>query len=197
MRVLGLIPARGGSKRLPRKNILPCFGKPLIAWTIEAANKSRLITETWVSTEDMEIGRVALDYGSKVLHRPKGLAQDDTTTEAVIEHALSMLPDFDWICLLQATSPTRTHEDIDRCVEAAIQHGQPVFSSTDSRQPNGAIYVWKGGTSFEDAKKIAFLRALHCIDIDTSNDFVAAAQVLEKQSNNTIRSPSKDWWLNV
>lgn len=79
-----LITARGGSKGLKRKNILPFFGKPLIAWSIEAAIKSKHVDECYVSTEDKEIAMIAKTFGAKIIDRPQNLALDDSTSEQVI-----------------------------------------------------------------------------------------------------------------
>lgn len=78
--ILALIPARGGSKGLPRKNMKPLLGKPLIAWTIEQAKKSKYIDKIVVSTEDKEIGEIAIKYGIDVIKRPEELAKDETPT---------------------------------------------------------------------------------------------------------------------
>ena len=200
MKVLGLIPARGGSKRLKNKNILWCFGKPLIAWTIEAAQKSALITEYWVTTEDANIAKISRDFGAQVIDRPPELAKDDTPTEAAVNHALTQLVGFDWICLLQPTSPTRTAEAIDRCLELAIKYDKPVFSTNDQRTSNGAIYIWKADSSLSEAQKGgAIWFPLHCIDINTGLDFAAAADALNlahcEQASAGIRP--KEWWMNV
>ena len=88
-RFLGLIPARGGSKRIPRKNLVPVAGKPLLAWTIDAARASRRLDRLVLSTDDEEIAGVARDYGADVpFVRPKRLAQDETPDLPVFEHAL-------------------------------------------------------------------------------------------------------------
>ena len=117
MRILALIPARGGSKGIPRKNIKSIAGKPLIAWTIEAALRSRLIGGVVVSTEDEEIADVARQRGAQVpFRRPAELARDDTPGIDPVLHALEQLPDFDAVLLLQPTSPLRTTEDIDACI---------------------------------------------------------------------------------
>jgi len=123
-RVLGLIPARGGSKGLPRKNILEVGGKPLIAWTIDAACKSRFIDRLVLSSEDAEIAEVARRYGCDVpFVRPADLATDSVSAIEVALHAIRELPDFDYLVLLQPTSPLRTAEDIDGCIERAIRYG--------------------------------------------------------------------------
>lgn len=120
-KVLAIIPARGGSKGIPRKNIIDVAGKPLIAWTIEAAKKSKYIDRLVLSSDDDEIIRVAAQWGCDVpFKRPAYLAKDDTPGIEPVLHALSMLPTFDYIVLLQPTSPLRRVEDIDGCIENCI-----------------------------------------------------------------------------
>ena len=117
-RVLGLIPARGGSKRLPRKNVLPLAGKPLIAWTIEAALASTYLDRVVLSSDDDEIMEVAHEYGCEVpFRRPASLAADDTPGIDPVLHAVEQLPGFDHVVLLQPTSPLRTTGDIDGAIE--------------------------------------------------------------------------------
>jgi CMP-N-acetylneuraminic acid synthetase len=113
--ILGVIPARGNSKRLPRKNILPVAGKPLIAWTIEAAKRSKLMDTFIISTEDTGIKKISEHYGAKVLDRPKELAKDASTTLEVLQHVLKQYPT-DIIVLLQCTCPIRSKGLIDRCI---------------------------------------------------------------------------------
>ena len=123
MRVLGLIPARGGSKGVPRKNVRLLGGKPLIAPTIEAARRAARVDRVLVSTEDDEIASVARAHGAEVpFLRPDSLAQDDTPMLPVIVHALEATRAAGWapdlLCLLQPTFPFRRPEDIDACIEA-------------------------------------------------------------------------------
>ncbi|QUM77866.1 acylneuraminate cytidylyltransferase family protein [Moritella sp. 24] len=114
---IALITARGGSKGLPRKNILPLNDKPLISWTIQAALNSSCIDEVYVTTEDLEIADISVKYGAKVIPRPNILAQDETSSEPVIAQAINYLSEqnykLDKICLLQPTSPLRTAEHIN------------------------------------------------------------------------------------
>ena len=91
-KVLGLIPARGGSKGVPRKNIREVRGKPLIAWTIEAAKRSKLLDRFVVSTEDPEIAVIARQYGAEVIDRPAELANDAALSIDVVKHVLSLVP---------------------------------------------------------------------------------------------------------
>jgi CMP-N,N'-diacetyllegionaminic acid synthase len=125
--VLGLITARGGSKELPHKNILPIAGKPLIAWTIEAASRCESIHKIVLSTDDDEIARIALEYGAETLFmRPSNLAEDTSDHVMVVIHALEWLAENEglipeYVFLLQPTSPLRTSEDIDNAVELASE----------------------------------------------------------------------------
>jgi CMP-N,N'-diacetyllegionaminic acid synthase len=116
MHVVGLIPARGGSKGIPRKNLAPLGGRPLIAWTIDAALGSAAVSDVVVTTDDPEIARVAAETGAHVLERPEELAQDETPMLPVVEHALSEM-DCDVLVLLQPTSPLRGAIHIDESVE--------------------------------------------------------------------------------
>ena len=120
MKTLALIPARGGSKGIPRKNINMIAGKPLIAWTIEAALASTLLDGVVVSTDNAEIAEVALRYGAQVpFLRPAELARDETPGVEPVLHALQQLPDYDAVLLLQPTSPLRSSADIDACLALA------------------------------------------------------------------------------
>lgn len=114
--ILAVIPARGGSKGLAGKNILPLAGRPLIAWSIDAARDSRLIDRFLVSTEDKEIAAVARQEGAEVLPRPPELAADDTTTVAVLQHVLEEVP-ADVVVLLQPTSPVRVEGIVDQAIQ--------------------------------------------------------------------------------
>jgi CMP-N,N'-diacetyllegionaminic acid synthase len=112
--LLALIPARGGSKGIPRKNIKPLAGKPLIGWTIDAAKQVSCVDRIVVTTEDEEIAAVARAFGAEVpFMRPPDLATDETPGIEPVLHALKRLPDYEWVLLLQPTSPLRTHRDIE------------------------------------------------------------------------------------
>lgn len=122
MRVLGLIPARGGSRGVPRKNVRSLGGKPLIGYTIEAAREARRIDRVIVSTEDAEIASVARALGAEVpFERPSELARDETPMLPVIAHAIDAMARSGWapdaVCLLQPTYPFRSAPEIDACIE--------------------------------------------------------------------------------
>lgn len=126
MKILALIPARGGSKGVPGKNIKLLGGKPLLAYTSEIALQSKYLTEIIVSTEDQEIRNVAENLGIKVpFKRPAELAQDTTPTIDAIVHALKWYEKqnvfFDAVCLLQVTSPFRTIAFLDKAIEKFIE----------------------------------------------------------------------------
>lgn len=120
--ILAIIPARGGSKAVPRKNIRLVGNKPLIAWTIEEAKKSKYIDRLILSSEDKEIIQVAKDWGCEVpFIRPAHLSEDSTPGMEPVLHALSALPDYDFVILLQPTSPLRRAEDMDGCIEECVR----------------------------------------------------------------------------
>lgn len=127
-RILALIPARGGSKGVPGKNIKDLNGKPLIAWTIEAARKSRYIDKVAVSTDYEAIARVAVKYGAAApFKRPGKLANDNAKMIDVISHCIRFFQNtgdiYNIIILLQPTSPLRSARDIDKAIEFFIEKG--------------------------------------------------------------------------
>jgi CMP-N-acetylneuraminic acid synthetase len=122
MRVLGLVPARGGSKGVSGKNTRLLCGKPLLQYTAEAALAARLLSRVILSTEDEEIVRVGESCGLDVpFIRPAELAEDETPMLPVVQHAVRWLENhgerFDAVCLLQPTNPLRLPEDIDGCIQ--------------------------------------------------------------------------------
>lgn len=119
MKVVSLIPARGGSKRVPRKNIKPLCGKPLIWYAIDASLRS-LVWETWVSTEDPEIKKVAEDFKVQVLDRPEELAKDDISQERVMMHFTEHV-DYDVMILVEPTYPLIQVRDINRAYNTFIR----------------------------------------------------------------------------
>jgi CMP-N-acetylneuraminic acid synthetase len=146
-----MIPARGGSKRLEKKNIVSFCGKPLVAYTIEAALKSHFITRTIVSTEDDEIAEISRSYGAEVLKRPDELAKDETPTNDVILHVLEKLKSTEryiptFLVLLQPTSPLRTTDDIDKAIEQFRQsRNESLISVTQyDHSPYWAFTIKKG-----------------------------------------------------
>ncbi|EMK10350.1 MULTISPECIES: cytidylyltransferase domain-containing protein [Leptospira] len=151
-KILGLIPARGGSKGILRKNIKLIAGKPLIVWTIEAALKSKHLTSIVVSTDDPEIAEIAEQSGASVpFLRPAELATDYSSGIDPVLHALDNLPGFDYVMLLQPTSPLRTSVDIDDCVEFAISKNANSVVSVCEAQEN-PFWMFRLGDSFKMTK---------------------------------------------
>ena len=119
--IIAIIPARGGSKGVPRKNIRLLGNKPLIAYTIEVAKNSKYLKRILVSTEDKEIKQIALEWGAEVIDRPEELAKDETLTIDVLIHVFDYLKSSesfepDLVVVLQPTSPLRIVEDIDESI---------------------------------------------------------------------------------
>jgi len=126
-KILGIIPARGGSKGLPRKNILPLLNKPLVAWTIEQALRSKYLDKVIASTDDQKIVDIARQFGAEApFIRPEELARDDSLTIDVAIHALNYFEqkgnNFDYLALLEPTSPLREMHDIDRSIKKLIDN---------------------------------------------------------------------------
>lgn len=137
-KVIAVIPARGGSKRLPKKNILPLGGKPLIGWTIEAAQISDYVDEIVISTDDKEIANVASQFGIKVPElRPEELSTDTATTQSVLFYTLEKYgKDADIVILLQPTSPFRSANHIDQAIESLVERSAfSVVSVTPCEHP--------------------------------------------------------------
>lgn len=114
---LAIIPARGGSKRLPRKNVLELCGKPLIVWSIEAGLKSKYIDKLIVTSDDEDILSISKKYGASIIKRPEELASDTATTFDAIKHTIDNLEKYDYIVLLQPTSPLRNEKHLDEAIE--------------------------------------------------------------------------------
>lgn len=142
---LAVIPARGGSKSIPLKNIRPLNGIPLLAFTIQAAKRSAYLDRCVVSTDHAEIARVAREYGAEVIERPADLATDQAPTEWALLHALEVLvrdgyrPEF--VVTLEPTSPLRSTELIDRCIAEAIRHPEMdcVMTVAETRKCYGRL----------------------------------------------------------
>jgi N-acylneuraminate cytidylyltransferase/CMP-N,N'-diacetyllegionaminic acid synthase len=126
---LAIIPARGGSKGIPHKNIMDLCGKPLISYSIEEAKKSKYIDYVLVSTDDEEIKEVSMNYGANVpFLRPDKFSDDKAKSIDVVIHAIEFLKNdgniFDYVVLLQPTSPLRTYEDIDSAIELILEKNE-------------------------------------------------------------------------
>ncbi len=127
-RILAVIPGRGGSKGIPRKNVRLLAGKPLIAYSIQTALQSKYVDDVVVSTEDAEIAEIARNYGSRTIRRPKHLAEDDVPLDPVIFHALKHIESrkkvtYDYVISMQPTSPLLKTETLDRAIVELVDGG--------------------------------------------------------------------------
>ena len=143
-KIIAIIPARGGSKGIPRKNIKILASKPLIAWTIEAAKNSKYLDRVIVSTEDEEIAEISKKYGAEVVERPEELATDASPTGSVIEQVIAYLEQNesynpDAIVLLQPTSPLRFAHHIGEAVKTFLEGG---YDSLVGVSPSH-VFIWR------------------------------------------------------
>ncbi len=199
VRTLGVIPARGGSKRIPRKNLRILAGKPLIQWTIEAAQKATKLTDWAVSTEDREIGAVAADLGAYVIRRPDDLAGDLVTSDAVVRHALEWMGshNYDLVVLLHPTSPIRDWQHIDQAVSTLWASSAPSLASVEyakrSYRHNASIYAAKVpfATLYCDRTIPFLMDRRHSVDIDNETDFKIAelflADMVHAEMGHSVR----------
>jgi len=201
--ILGITPARGGSKGIPGKNIKQINGKPLIVWTIEAAKKSKYLDKFVISTEDKGIAEIAMQHDAEVLHRPLKLASDEASTLSVLQNAVRMIP-CDTVVLLQATSPIRRDGLIDECIKEFKENGYDSLATgsicksseygknTLRRQDmpgvfsdNGNVYVIeadliKSGDRYGKKLGKKIISRWENVDIDDAFDFWLAEQILRE-----------------
>jgi CMP-N,N'-diacetyllegionaminic acid synthase len=147
-KVLGVIPARGGSKGLPDKNIKNLHDKPLLAWTIETAHASDYIDDVIVSTDDLKIKEIALEYGAEVpFIRPDNLASDTASSIDVVEHAINELANsgraFDIVVMLEPTSPLREASDIDKALSQLNESDAGAIVSVCKSEATHPSFMYK------------------------------------------------------
>lgn len=202
--ILGLIPARGGSKGVPNKNIREIYGKPLIAWTIEKALSAKKLDTVVVSTDSQKIAEISEKCGAQVIIRPTELASDTASTQDVMAHALRQIP-ADILVLLQPTSPCRSEGLIDACIEEFIQNDfdslatgfvcdyKEYGKNTLPRQQiegffydDGNVYVIKAenilkGDRYGTKMGRKYVSRYENMEIDDAFDFWLLEKILEKQ----------------
>lgn len=207
--ILGLIPARGGSKGVPNKNIKMIYGKPLIVWTIERALQSHLLDKVIVSTDSEEIAEAARRSGAQVMMRPSELATDTASTQDVMAYTLHRIP-ADILVLLQPTSPCRSEGLIDECIREFIENDYDSLatgficdykeygSNTLPRQQiegffydDGNVYVIKADQILQGdryGKKIGhkLISRYENAEIDDMYDFWLLEKILEKQQTEGL-----------
>lgn len=202
--VIALVPARGGSKSIPRKNIAPCAGRPLLTWTIAAAKGSKYIDEVAVSSDDDAILDIAKsEHTVTAIKRPPELAEDDTPMAPVIIDALTYYR-YPICVLLQPTSPLRTAADIDGALELLVSSGANTVTSVyeshavpftgvdparrQDRKPtlflNGAVYCFRVGAFMEtreliNARTVPYVMPeARSVDVDYPTDMAVAAALI-------------------
>ena len=152
-KIVGFIPARGGSKGIRRKNLADLYGLPLLAYTTIAAYSS-ILTEVWVSSNDSIILDTAKIYGANTLQRPENLCQDNSTTEEAVEHFLKHVK-CDVVVLIQATSPLLTSGDIDRGIEKFLMGN---YDSLFSVVRETDMLLWKFGKKRKSEKENIYIQ---------------------------------------
>jgi CMP-N-acetylneuraminic acid synthetase len=186
--ILGLIPARGNSKRLPGKNLKILHGRPLIGYAIMEAMKSPYLDQVVVTTDSQDIIDVAAEYGADTIKRPWSLATDKSLVYTAIKHALDALDSpFKAVCLIQPTSPLILAEDIKHTVEEYERSGKPCMTvALGSNVGNGAVYIgsveWlKSGGSWDDqGVRWVAMDAQRSVDVNTAEDFEQANQYMQR-----------------
>lgn len=207
--IIGLIPARGGSKGVPNKNIKMICGKPLIVWTIERALQSQMIDKVVVSTDSEVIADIARQSGVEVIMRPEELATDTASTQDVMVHTLKKIP-ADILVLLQPTSPCRSEGLIDECINEFIEHNYDSLATgfmcdykeygknTLPRQQiqgffydDGNVYVIRAqnilaGDRYGAKIGHKFISRYENAEIDDMFDFWLLEKILEKQQKEGL-----------
>lgn len=140
MKIITIIPARGGSKGIPKKNLADFCGKPLLQYSIEASIKCEKVSKTYVSSDDEEILSLSSQLGAVPIKRPDDISGDKATSESALVHVLQTIPEKpDAVCFLQATSPLRTSKDIENAIETYTNNG---LDSLFSASPIEDFFVW-------------------------------------------------------
>ena len=186
-----IIPARGGSKRFPGKNICQFAGIPLIAHSIEFSKKSPLVSSTFVTTDSLEIKNVALKYGAKIINRPDELGGDFITSAEVMKDAVKQLigqgVDFDYVVLLQPTNPLRPDGILERAVEIIKENGcKSLFAVSRSDRKLGKIinnsfvpWNYHFGQRSQDMEPLFYENGLLYI---THRDLILDGKIMDEES---------------
>ncbi len=189
-KILSIIPARGGSKGLKRKNILNLAGKPLLAWSIEASLNSKYISKTVVSSEDRQILHIAKEYGVQIHKRSHLLALDDTTSQDVVRSILMDIGrEFDYFILLQPTSPLRDSDDIDVAIELLIEKRADSLISVkeyENKILKAFVYDEKGFLKGVSNDKYPFVPRQKLPDVYMSNGAIYICKIDKFLESNSF-----------
>ena len=201
-RVLAIVPARSGSKRIPQKNYRICAGKPLAEWTLKEAENSRYIDRIVFASDNLSGGTenqavISLEKGIRRLAfyiRSEETATDDATSLDLVIEVLEKFPGYDIIVLLQPTSPTRTVDDIDNCIKYLDRNSLTMVASCNANEQiaNGSVYVNARETIFPrseyETDTCKYLEVPFTTDIDNWTDFDDAETVLEMRNKPREKS---------
>lgn len=191
-KVMAVIPARGGSVRIPRKNIVDVCGRPMIGWAIEAARGSRFIGQdrVYVSTEDAEIAGVARSFGARIIDRPAELATGEVWTEPVIQHAVLQVEEsegpMDYVVWMNACLPQIRSEDIDHAARIVSGRGlREVMSVDPSWTVNSAVRIIRRDALFQQRLSVAFaVLPLPYTDINTADDLDRVREEMDRHRSD-------------
>ena len=185
--IRAIIPARGGSKRLPRKNLTIVNGHPLLAYTIMQAKASKLLSGVYVSTDDSEISGVARQYGAEVIERPAELASDVSSSEEAMLHAAQILREqgeagIDAFMMLQCTSPVRSDDDIDSAIELFVKERADSLLSVCSAKH----FLWRLGEAGAEPVNYSFQNRPRSQDIipqfqENGSFYITSKEVLMEE----------------
>ncbi len=196
MNVLAIIPARGGSKGLPKKNIKPLGDKPLIAWSIDAAKESKKITKTIVSSDSDEIIKIAKQFGAEIpFKRPDDLASDTASTKDVLIHALNFYKSkniyFDYLVLLQPTSPFRDSKMIDEMIDEMIEKDVDMVVSVKETSANPYYVLFEENNKgfLTKSKNANFTRRQDCPTVYEYNGSVYVIKIESLLKYNSLSFP--------
>lgn len=191
-KIVSIIPARGGSKGIPRKNLIKINRIPLVAHSIKTSKGSRYVQETYVSTDDAEIAKVAKNYGAKVIKRPKKYASDTASSESVLLHFAKEI-DFDILVFLQCTSPLTSPKDIDGAVKQFLSKKHDsllsVTENTGGFLCGGFLWNGKGKPINYDYKKRPRRQEIGMIYRENGALYIMRKKGLLKHKNRLYGKP--------
>jgi CMP-N,N'-diacetyllegionaminic acid synthase len=176
MKVVTLIPARGGSKGIPKKNIIEVCGRPLLSYAIQESIQS-VSSETWVSTDDDEISSIATSYGAHVLERPDDISTDSSTSESSLLHFVEKVNNFDILVFLQATCPFIEANDINKAVRLMSKYDSVISVSKFDQ------FLWREDTPMYDIHNRKRRQNREQVYVETGSMFVTTKKGLLNNHN--------------
>ena len=176
MKVITLIPARGGSKGIPRKNIIEVCGKPLLSYAIQESIES-ISSETWVSTDDDEIADISNFYGAHVVKRPDDISTDSSTSESALLHFVEKVNNFDILIFLQATCPFIKANDINKAVKLMGEYDSVISVSKFDQ------FLWREGVPMYDIHNRERRQSRDQVYVETGSMFVTTKKGLLNSRN--------------